>query len=184
MNPSTSDIAAAIESLAETEVVVLPNSKNVVMAAEQAAQSVDKDVRVVATPTMQAGLGALVAFDAQASAEENAAAMEEAAAAVRSGSVARASRTATIGALEVEQGQFLGLVDGEPVTAGPALEPVAREVVERLLAGAPDVLTILLGEETDNADELVEGIRTAHPQLEIEVHEGGQPHYPLLFAAE
>jgi uncharacterized protein len=184
MNPSTADIAAAIESLAETQVVVLPNSKNVVMAAEQAAGSLDKDVRVVATPTMQAGLGALVAFDPQASAEENAAAMEEAAAAVRSGSVARASRTATIGALEVEQGQFLGLVNGEPVTAGPTLEPVAREVVERLLAGASDVLTILLGEETDDAEELVEGIRTAHPDLEVEVHEGGQPHYPLLFAAE
>ena len=184
MNPSTAAIAAAVESVPETEVVVLPNSKNVVMAAEQAAESVAKDVRVVATPTMQAGLGALVAFDPQGSGEENAAAMEEAAAAVRSGSVARASRTATIGALEVEQGQFLGLVDGEPVTAGPALDPVAREVVERLVEGGSDVLTILLGDETGGAEQLVEGIRTAHPELEVEVHHGGQPHYPLLFAAE
>ena len=184
MNPSTADIVAAIESLAETEAVVLPNSKNVVLAAEQAAETAQKDVRVVPTHTVQAGLGALVAFDAQAAVDENAAAMEEAAAAVRSGSVARASRTATIGPVEVEQGQFLGLVEGEPVTAGPSLEPVAREVVERLLAGATDVLTILLGEELEGAEELVEGIRTAHPAVEIEVHEGGQPHYPLLFAAE
>jgi uncharacterized protein len=184
MNPATADIAAAIESLAESQVVVLPNSKNVVMAAEQAAAAVAKEVVVVPTSTMQAGLGALVAFDAQLSADENAIAMGEAAAAVRSGSVARASRTATIGALEVEQGQFLGLVDGEPVTAGPALEPVAREVVERLLGTSADVLTILLGDETDSARALVEGIRTAHPGLEVEVHEGGQPHYPLLFAVE
>jgi DAK2 domain fusion protein YloV len=184
MNPSTGEIAAAIESLPETQVIVLPNSKNVVLAAEQAAQTAGKDVRVVATPTIQAGLGALVAFDPQAAADDNAAAMAEAAAAVRSGSVARATRTATIGAVEVEQGEFLGLVDGEPVTAGAALEPVAREVVERLLAASADVLTILLGDETDGAEDLVEGIRTAHPGLEVEVHEGGQPHYPLLFAVE
>ena len=184
MNPSTADISAAIESLPESQVVVLPNSKNVVMAAEQAAQNVEKDAHVVPTPTMQAGLGALVAFDPEASAEKNAAAMGEAAAAVRSGGVARASRTATIGALEVEQGQFLGLVDGEPVTAGPALDPVAREVVERLLGSSSDVLTILLGEETGDAEALVDGIRTAHPGLEVEVHAGGQPHYPLLFAVE
>jgi DAK2 domain fusion protein YloV len=184
LNPSTAEIAAAIDSLPEAQVVVLPNSRNVFMAAEQAAGSLDKDVRVVATPTLQAGLGALVAFDPQASVDENAAAMEEAAAAVRSGGVARASRTATIGPLEVEQGQFLGLVDGEPVTAGPALEPVAREVVERLLGNSADVLTILLGAGTDNVERLLEGIRIAHPALEVEVHEGGQPHYPLLFAVE
>jgi dihydroxyacetone kinase-like predicted kinase len=184
MNPSTADIASTIESLPEGAVIVVPNSKNVVMSAEQAAGASSKDVRVVPTRTLQAGLGALVAFDAQQPLEDNAAAMEEAASAVRSGSVARASRTATIGPVEVEQGQFLGLVDGEPVTAGPTLEPVAREVVERLLAGAADVLTILLGDEAVDSDEFVEGIRTAHPHLEIEVHEGGQPHYPLLFAAE
>ncbi len=184
MNPSTADIAAAIDSVPELSVVVLPNSRNVVMAAEAAVGSVDKEARVVATATLQAGLGALVVFDRARSLDENAVEMEEAARAVRSGSVARASRTASIGALEVEQGQFLGLVDGEPVTAGPTLEPVAREVVERLLGQSSDVLTILLGEGTASAEELVAGIRTAHPALEIEVHEGGQPHHPLLFAVE
>jgi DAK2 domain fusion protein YloV len=184
LNPSTADIVAAIDSVPEPHVVVLPNSKNVLMAVEQAIQSVGKDARVVATRTLQAGLGALVAFDRARSLDENAAEMEDAAVAVRSGSVARASRTATIGALEVEQGQFLGLIDGEPVTAGPTLEPVARHVVERLLGQSSDVLTILLGEEAASPEELVAGIRTAHPSLEIEVHEGGQPHYPLLFAVE
>ena len=184
MNPSTADIAAAVESLAEDKVVVLPNSKNVVMAAEQAAQAVEKDVRVVPTHTIQAGLGALVAYDPQKPLDENADAMAEAARAVRSGAVARASRSATIGALEVEQGQFLGLVDGVPVTAGPALDPVARAVVERLLGEASEVLTILLGDDVEGTDSLVEEIRTAHPELEVEVHEGGQPHYPLLFGVE
>jgi dihydroxyacetone kinase-like predicted kinase len=110
--------------------------------------------------------------------------MQEAAAAVRSGGVARASRTTTIGKLEVEQGQFLGLVEGDPVTAATALAPVAREVVERLLDGKTEVLTILLGEGVADADELAEALRIAHPKLEVDVHEGGQPHYPLLFGAE
>jgi DAK2 domain fusion protein YloV len=184
MNPSTADIAAAIEALAEEQVVVLPNSKNVVLAAEAAAEAVGKDVQVVATHTLQAGLGALVAYDSQRPLEENVVAMAEAAAAVRSGAVARASRSATVGGLEIEEGHFLGLVEGVPVTAGPVLDPVAREVVERLLDGNAEVLTILVGTEAENADELADEIRSAHPELEIEVHEGGQPHYPLLFAAE
>ena len=184
MNPSTADIAAAIESLLDSGAIVLSNSKNVVMAAERAADSIDKDVRVVPTHTLQAGLGALVAYDAKRPVDENAVAMTEAAAAVRSGGVARASRNASIGPVDVEQGQFLGLVEGEPVSAGPTLDPVAREVVDRLLGEDPEVLTILLGEEAGDTDALVDAIRTAHPELEVEVHDGGQPHYLLLFGAE
>jgi dihydroxyacetone kinase-like predicted kinase len=184
MNPSTADLVAAIERAAAPAVLVLPNSKNVIMAAEQAAASATKETRVVPTRTVQGGLGALVAFDPARPAAANEAEMAEAAAAVRAGAVARASRTATLGTVSVEEGQFLGLVDGEPVTAGPMLEPVARDVVERLLDGAADVLTVLLGEDADGAEELVEAVRTAHPGLEVEVHTGGQPHYPLLFSAE
>jgi uncharacterized protein len=184
MNPSTADIAAAIDTLGEKGVVVLPNSKNVVLAAEAAVEAVDKDVRVVPTHTLQAGLSALVAFDPQKELDENAAAMDEAARAVRSGAVARASRSTKIGSVEVQQGQFLGLVDGVPVTAGPVLDPVAREVAERLLGGSAEVLTILVGEEAVDADGLADALRGAYPGLEVEVHEGGQPHYPLLFGAE
>ena len=144
----------------------------------------NKDVRVVPTHTLQAGLGAVVAYDARRPVDENAVAMAEAAAAVRSGAVARASRNASIGPVEVEQGQFLGLVEGEPVTAGPTRDPVAREVVDLLSQADPEVLTILLGEEAGDTDAFVDAIRTAHPELEVEVHEGGQPHYPLLFGAE
>jgi uncharacterized protein len=184
MNPSTADIVEAIQSLPESDVVVLPNSKNVVMAAEQAAQAVDKNVRVVPTDTLQAGLGALVAYDSQRSADENAAEMEAAAKAVRSGSVARASRSANVDELDVEEGEFLGLANGKAVSAGPERDAVAREVLERLLADPAEVLTIVLGGEGESAESLVAGIRSAHPELEVEVHEGGQPHHPLLFGVE
>ncbi|MGH3035346.1 MAG: DAK2 domain-containing protein [Gaiellaceae bacterium] len=184
MNPSTADIAAAVEALSAEGAIVLPNSKNVVLAAEQAVGACGKQVRVVPTRTMQAGLGALVAFDPAQPAEANAAAMEEAAAGVRTGAVTRASRTTALGGLEIEQGHFLGLLEGEPVASGPVLEPVARDVVERLLGAAADVLTIIAGEGAEGVEELAEAVRDAHPGLEVEVHEGGQPHYLLLFSAE
>jgi DAK2 domain fusion protein YloV len=184
MNPSTAHIVEAIESLPESDVVVLPNSKNVVMAAEQAAQAVDKNARVVPTETLQAGLGALVAYDSQRSAEENAAEMEAAAGGVRSGSVARASRSANLDGLEVEEGEFIGLANGKAVSAGSERDAVAGEVLERLLAEPAEVLTIFLGQDGEGAESLVAGIRSAHPELEVEVHEGGQPHYPLLFGVE
>ena len=84
----------------------------------------------------------------------------------------------------MEEGQFLGLLDGEPVTTGPVLQPVAREVVERLLEESADILTILVGEEAEGVDDLLSYVQEAHPDLEVEVHDGNQPHYPLLFAAE
>jgi uncharacterized protein len=184
MNPSTADLLAAVDALPESGVVLLPNSKNVVLAAEQAAEQSGKDVRVIPTRSLQSGLGALVAFDSSRPLDENVAEMEEAAAAVRAGSVARASRSATIGAVDVAEGEFLGLVDGEPVASGKALEPVATDVVARLVGGGADVLTVLVGEGAGESEGVVDAIRVEHPSLEVEVHEGGQPHYPLLFAVE
>jgi len=175
MNPSTAALLAAVESLPEQGVVLLPNSKNVVLAAEQAAEESAKDVRVVPTRSMQAGLGALVAFDAGRTLEDNIADMKEAADAVRAGSVARASRAARIGDVDVDEGQFLGLVEGEPVAA---------DVVTRLVGAGADVLTVLVGDGAAESDAAIESIRAAHPDVEVEVHEGGQPHYPLLFAVE
>jgi dihydroxyacetone kinase-like predicted kinase len=97
--------------------------------------------------------------------------------------VTRASRDAVVGDLTVQEGQFLGLLDGEPVSAGPVLQPVARDVLEQLLDEA-DVLTILTGEGAESVEDLVAFVQEQHPELEVEVHDGGQPHYPLLFGAE
>jgi DAK2 domain fusion protein YloV len=184
MNPATAEIVAAVEGLAAREAVVLPNNKNVILAAEQAVGTTAKTARLVPTRSLQAGLGAMVCFDPGRPADENAAQMEDAAAGVRSGAVTRASRDAIVSGLSVEEGQYLGLVEGEPVTAGPVLQPVAREVLERLLEPGADVLTILAGDAAEGVDDLVSFLGEEHPELEIEVHEGGQPHYPLLFSAE
>jgi uncharacterized protein len=184
MNPSTAELVAEIEDLPASEAVVLPNNKNVILAAEQAVAAAAKPARLVPTRSVQAGLGAMVAFDPTRAAAANGEEMEAAADGVRAGSVTRASRDAVVGDMAVEEGQFLGLVEGEPVVAGPVLQPVAREVLERLLDGPADVLTILVGEGGEGVDDLAAFLREAHPELEVEVHEGGQPHYPLLFGAE
>jgi DAK2 domain fusion protein YloV len=184
MNPSTAEIVGAIEALPATEAVVLPNNKNVILAAEQAVSATAKPARLVPTRSVQAGLGAMVSFDPNRSAEENGAEMDACAAGVRSGAVTRASRDAVVGDLAVEEGQFLGLLEGEPVGAGELLQPVAREVLEALLEDGPDVLTVLVGDGAEGVDDLVAFVREEHPELEVEVHDGGQPHYPLLFAAE
>jgi uncharacterized protein len=184
MNPATAEIVSAVERLDAREAVVLPNNKNVILAAEQAVAATSKPARVVATRSLQAGLGAMVCFDPARPVEENAAQMEEAAAGVRAGAVTRASRDAVVGGVPVGEGQYLGLVEGEPVTAGPVLQPVARDVLERLLEPGADVLTILAGDGAEGVDDLVSFLSEEHPALEVEVHDGGQPHYPLLFSAE
>jgi DAK2 domain fusion protein YloV len=184
MNPSTADIVRAIDGLSADEAIVLPNNTNVILAAEQAVAATAKPAVLVPTRSLQAGLGAMVAFDAGRPASDNVAEMEEAAGGVRSAAVTRASRDALVGDLSVEEGQFLGLLEGEPVTAGPVLQPVARDVLERLLEDDADVLTILTGEDVEGVDDLLSFVREQHPELEIEVHQGGQPHYPLLFGAE
>ena len=163
---------------------MLPNNKNVILAAEQAVGAAGRPARLVPTRSVQAGLGAMVAFDPTRPVEANHAEMETAAAGVRAGAVTRASRDAVVGDLAVEEGQFLGLLDGEPVSVGPVLQPVAREVLERLLEDGPDVLTILVGEGGEGVDDLVAFLGELQPELEVEVHDGGQPHYPLLFGAE
>jgi uncharacterized protein len=184
MNPAAAAILEAASEVEAPEVILLPNNPNVLLTARQAAALSTSPVVVVPTESLQAGLAALVAYDPARSAAENAEAMEAAAREARTGSVTRASRSAKLGALDVEEGSFLGLVEGEPVASGPVLDTVAREVVERLLGERSDVLTVLVGDGAERPDGLREELEAAHPELEIEVHEGGQPHYPLLFSAE
>ena len=184
MNPSTADLLAAIESAGGDEVVVLPNNGNVIMSAEQAADHSSKLVRVVPTRSVQAGLAALVAFDPTVGAEANAEAMTEAVDAVTTGAITIASRDVVFDGVEVRKGDWLGLADESPVAGGDTFDEVARTVLSRLLDEPRDVLTLLTGEELPALNGLLDEVHAAHPDLEVEVHEGGQPHYPLLLSAE
>jgi fatty acid kinase len=180
MNPSTEALLAAIEA-APGEVVVLPNNPNVFMAAEQAASLARKSVRVVRSTSIPAGLAAMVAHDGTRSAEDDAAELTGALEGVAVGAVTVASRA--VDGL-AEPGDYLGLLEREPVAGGKVLAPVAEQVVEALLAEPRDVLTVLTGADEADLDGLLERIASRWPDVELDVHEGGQPHYRLLMSAE
>ena len=184
MNPSTADLLAAIEAVPSAQVVVLPNNSNVLMSAEQAADNSSKTVRVVPTTSLQAGLAAIVAFDPLREADANGAEMSQAVEAVATGAVTLASRDVELNGVEVRKGKWLGLADGEPVAGGETFDEVARAVLDRLLAEPRGVLTLLTGEEPPALEALLAGLAEEHPELELDVHDGGQPHYPLLLSAE
>jgi hypothetical protein len=184
MNPSTDELLHAIERTQAPEVVVLANNDNVVLAARQAARLARIPVHVVPSSSLQAGLGSLLAYDSTADAETNAAAMEEAAAGVATGAVTTASRDVSVDGLLIERGAYLGLTDGEPVAGGTSFDTVATAVVDRLLGEPRDVLTFITGDQEPELGPLLARVAERHPDLELEVHPGGQPHYPLLLSAE
>jgi hypothetical protein len=184
MNPSTEELLEAIERTGAPQVVVLANNDNVVLAARQAARLATVPVEVVPSSTLQAGLGSMLAYDSAADAAANAAAMGDAADGVATGAVTTASREVSVDGLKIERGAFLGLADGEPVAGGTSFDTVASAVVDRLLGEPRDVLTFITGEEEPELGPLLARVAERHPDLELEVHPGGQPHYPLLLAAE
>jgi DAK2 domain fusion protein YloV len=184
MNPPTADLLAAVDAAHASEVVLLPNNANVVMAAEQAARLAAKPVRVVPARSLQAGLAALVAFNPERRAEDNAAEMLDALESVVTGEVAIASRDAALDGVAAKEGEFLGLLGGKPIAAGASFDEVARAVVEGLLAEPRELMTLLTGEGAPPLNGLLEDLAVSHPELEIDVHDGGQPHYLLLLSAE
>jgi hypothetical protein len=110
--------------------------------------------------------------------------MNEALTTVATGAVTLASRDVQLNGVSVEKGKWLGLADGEPVAGGESFDDVACAVLEKLLAEPRGVLTLLTGEDPPQLDALLMKLGAEHPELELDVHQGGQPHYPLLLAAE
>ena len=155
-----------------------------ILAAEQAARAAEKPVEIVPTDSIPAGLAAMVVFDGVRPAAENAAAMREAIQAVATGEVTIASRDAVLDGLAVRKGNYFGLAGGAPVAQGRSFDEVARAVVERLLAEPREVLTLLRGADAPELGPLVADLAERHPELEVDVQDGGQPLYPLLVSAE
>ena len=178
LNPSTVELLAGIHDVPAETVIVLPNSGNVIMAAERAAELSDKDVRVVPSRSQQAGLAAAVALDPAQDLEANFAAVSEALAAVRTGAVAEAGRDDA--EARFRRGEAIGFVDDALVAWGDP-EATLREVLTRL-ADEAELLTVLTGERAPLDADRVSGL--APEGVEVELSEGGQPAYWWLIAAE
>ncbi|MDI3316429.1 MAG: DAK2 domain-containing protein [Bacillota bacterium] len=186
-NPSTEEILEAIRSVPEEAVIVLPNHRNVRMAAEQAARlAVGRRVEVVPTADMAQGIAALMNFVPDQGLEASLSAMREALASVRTGMVTRAVREATLDGVEVREGEFLALHGNELVHAGPDLEETTLALVERLAGEDARLITLIYGEGVDEgrAKALARQVEQAVPACEVQVERGDQPLYPYLVAAE
>jgi DAK2 domain fusion protein YloV len=184
MNPSTAELVAAVESADADEVLLLPNNSNVILAAEQAAELAQRPVQVIASESMQAGLAAMVSFDATRNAQENADEMREALDAVATGEVTLSSRDVELDGIPIRKGTWIGLAGGRAVAGGDDFDEVAGAVIDRLLVEPRGVLTLLTGDGPPQLDTLLNRIAERHPDVELDVQAGGQPHYPLLLSAE
>jgi uncharacterized protein len=178
MNPSTYELLAAIHSAGTDEVVILPNSANIVMAAERAAELSERATRVVATRSPQEGLAAIVAFNASSSAEDNAAALWGAVSALATGGVAPAARDDAQGRFRT--GDAVGYAGDELVAWGQP-EDVLRQTIERLAEGRELVTCIAGAEAPLGEDEIVQALPEG---MELDFHDGGQPAWWYLLAVE
>jgi DAK2 domain fusion protein YloV len=186
MNPSTQELLHAIEGLNEKDVVVLPNNGNVVLAAQKAQELSQKNVVVVPSETIPQGISALLAFNYQAELEKNAEAMERAAHNVQTAEITRAIRSVKINGLEVEEGEIIGLLNGELTAKGKSIEEVAEQILKQMKADEHEIITAYHGEDVAEAQaqELVDSLRKSYPEQEWELIDGGQPHYYYIISAE
>jgi uncharacterized protein len=187
LNPSTSELLAAVERCNSNSVVVLPNNKNIIPVADQVAGLTAKAVRVVPTTSMPAALTALLGYDADGELESNAAAMAQAAAAVRTGELTRAVRDTATDVGPVVAGDWIGLVRGDGVVSVASDATVAAQgLLTALLAEGAELITIITGDEAEPTGlaELIAWLAAQDAAPEVEVHHGGQPLYPYLFGVE
>lgn len=186
MNPSTGEIREAIDSLGLSEVIVLPNDSNIIASARHAAEMSEADVRVVPTTSVQQGIAALAAFNFEASLEENEEAMEESSGTIRSLALTRARRDASIDGLDFREGEFMGMVDGTPRVTGAEASAVVADLFREAGASDYDLATIFIGQPADESmvEQIESWIVDEFPDLEVEIANGGQPHYDLLISLE
>ena len=186
MNPSTEDIVNAIKSIEAERVLILPNNKNIIMAAEQAAELLDIEAAVVPTKDVPQGMAALLAFNPNASIKENHQLMESASKQVKSGSVTFAVRDTSIDGIAIKKDDFMGISEGKIVISDSSLERVAEELVKKLIDEESEIVTILYGEDTtkEAAENLGTFIESLNDEVEVEIHNGKQPLYPYILSVE
>lgn len=186
MNPSTKDIVDAINATGKDKIIVLPNNKNIFLAAEQAADVADANVKVVHTRSITQGLSAMINFNKEADIDENVAAMEEALDDVISGQVTVAVRDTTIDGQEIKKDNYMGIVDGSIKVTDPDRKQATLEMVKAMLDEDSEVITIIYGADADQAEAqaIADEIQSWDEDYEIEIHEGDQPVYPYLISVE
>ncbi|MGO1969623.1 MAG: DAK2 domain-containing protein [Levilactobacillus brevis] len=186
MNPSTQDIVDAINQSQAKRAIVLPNNKNIFLAAEQAAKVADIPSVIVHSKTVSQGMTAMLGYNPDAELEDNQASMEENLSAVKSGQVTHAIRDTQLDGFDIKEGNFMGIVDGTIKVTDADLLQTAVATVKAMLDDDSEIITIIYGADTtaDVAEQLQQAVESLDDDLETEVHEGDQPVYPFLISVE
>lgn len=186
MNPSTEDILKAIEAVNADNVIILPNNKNIFMAADQAAEVSEIPAVVIPSKTISQGMTALLGFNDQLPLADNEAAMRDMLEEVTSGSVTTAVRDTSIDGVEIRENDCLGMIEGKIVVSTPDRFDASLATLKGMINEDSEIVTIIVGEEgtKEEAQKLEEALLEWNDELEIEIHQGDQPVYPYLFAAE
>ena len=187
LNPSTAELLETVDRVNADQVIILPNNKNIIPVAEQVDALSERNVVVVPTVSMPEALAALVVYDPESDADENAAEMVEAIASVTTGEVTRAVRASRSDVGEIAEGDWIGITRGEGIASvAPDVVGATLALLDRLLADGAELLTVITGADATTAvtAEIEGHIAAVHPEVQVEVHRGGQPLYPYLFGAE
>jgi hypothetical protein len=186
MNPSTAELLAAVEACPADGVVILPNNKNIIAVAQQVGAHTTKSVSVVPTRNVAEALASLVDYDPEADVEENATAMARAAAAVVAGEVTQAVRDANSPAGPVRTGDYLGIDRDGIVSVADSVTAASTALLARLVEGDHEIVTIIAGLDAtpEHTAEIEAWLEGEHPEVDVEVHHGGQPLYAYYFGVE
>ncbi|MBQ7796195.1 MAG: DAK2 domain-containing protein [Lachnospiraceae bacterium] len=187
MNPSTEDMVNAIEKVNADVIYILPNNKNIILAAEQAKYLVeDKQILVVPSKTIPQGIAALINFMPESTPEENLEAMVEEMGRVRTGQITYAVRTTMIDGMEINEGDIMGIGDSGMLAVGQEIEATVLETVKRMVNEDSELISIYFGAEVaeEEAEALLEKIQEEYPDCEVELNNGGQPVYYYLISVE
>jgi hypothetical protein len=186
MNPSTQDFVKLLEAIPVEEAILLPNNGNVVMAARQAAEISKKRVVVVPSKTIPQGIAAMLAFNEQRSLGANAQAMEAATQQVLTGEITTATRAIDYNGVNVEEGHVIGLLNDELTAANDTIEETFFTLLDQMDAEDLEIVTLYYGNDVTPADAEAMGavVREKYANLEVEIVEGGQPHYYYIISAE
>jgi dihydroxyacetone kinase-like predicted kinase len=186
MNPSTKDILEAFENLPTDKVIILPNNKNIILAAQQAKEVTVKNVRIVPSQTIPQGLTAMLVLNPNGDIETVADKMEKSLGNVKTGEITVATRSVEIDGVTVEKDQVIALLDGKLVLSAASVEEACLGLLAKANAADHELITLYYGEDMSHTrvNHIADMIRTTYPAQEIEVQDGGQPHYQLIVSTE
>ena len=186
MNPSTQDILQAFENLPTDKVIILPNNKNIIMAANQAKEVTVKQVAVVPSRTVPQGLAAMLALQPDGEVDAVADKMTKALSLVKTGEITVATRTVEIDGVSVKDGQVIALLDGKLVVSASSVDEGCLGLLEKANAMEHEIITLFYGQDMqrNEANRIADIVRAKYPKQEVEVQEGGQPHYQFIVSIE